>query len=149
VFRTLSVIATFAALSFVTAADPPAGHHDDHFMQCAKACDDCARSCDACTTHCAKMVADGKKDHLATLATCQDCATACQAASCVTARKGPFAGLMCTACADACKRCGDECEKFKDDPMMKACADECRKCEKACRDMVRHTAGKDEHGEKK
>ncbi len=144
-FRTLSVIATLAALSFLTAADPPAAHkhdkHDDHYMQCAKACDDCARECDACSTHCAKMVADGKKAHLVTLATCQDCATFCRAASSIAARKGPFAGLMCTACADACKRCGDECDKFKDDPMMKACADECRKCEKACRDMVRHTAG--------
>lgn len=140
-FRTLSVAATLVVLSFVTAADPPAAHkHDDHFMQCAKACDDCARECDACSTHCAKMVADGKKEHLTTLHTCQDCATFCRAASGIAARKGPFAGLMCTACADACKRCGDECEKFKDDPMMKACADECRKCEKACRDMVRHTA---------
>ncbi len=45
---------------------------------------------------------------------------------------------MCTACADTCKMCGEECEKLKDDPMMKECADECRKCEKACREMVKH-----------
>src|SRR5688500_717418 len=83
--------------------------HDSHYMDCAKACHDCARICDACGTHCAKMVADGKKEHLKTLQTCQDCATFCSAAACITARKGPFSDLICKSCADACKRCGDAC----------------------------------------
>jgi hypothetical protein len=115
--------------------------HDEHggaFMECAKACDDCARSCDACGAHCAKLLADGKKEHLKTLATCQDCATMCSAASCIVARHGPFSHTICTACADACKQCGDACDKFKNDDMMKRCADECRKCEKACRAMLKH-----------
>jgi len=134
------------AAAFALSADPTApGHHDDHFMACAKACDDCARMCDSCGAHCAKMIADGKKDHLTTLQTCQDCATTCSAASCITARSGPFADLICTACAEACKRCGDACEKHKDDAKMKACADECRKCEKACRDMIKDTS----HADKK
>lgn len=137
-------VLTFAA-AFALSADPAPGHHDEHHMACAKACDDCARMCDACGAHCVKLVADGKKDHLTTLQTCQDCATACSAASCITARSGPFADLICTACAEACKRCGEACDKHKDDPKMKACADECRKCEKACRDMLTHAG----HAEKK
>jgi hypothetical protein len=115
------------------------GGHAAAFEQCAKACDDCARVCDQCSAHCAKLLADGKKEHLKTLQTCQDCATICSAASCVVAKGGPFSDLICTACADACKRCGDECDQHKDDPMMKKCADECRRCEKACRDMLQHT----------
>src|SRR5581483_8830580 len=79
-------------------------HHAMAFMECAKACDDCARICDACGAHCADLIANGKREHLTTLQTCQDCATACSAASCVTARTGPFSDLMCTACAEACKR---------------------------------------------
>lgn len=113
--------------------------HKQAFMDCAKACDDCARICDACAAHCAQMVANGEKNHLNTLQTCADCATFCSAASRIVARQGPFSDLICTSCADACKRCGDACEQFANDPMMKECAEECRKCEKACRDMLKHT----------
>lgn len=112
--------------------------HGGAFMECAKACDDCARTCDACAAHCAKLIAGGKSQHLVTLQTCADCAAVCKAASCITARKGPFSDAICTACAEACKRCGDACEKFKDDEMMRQCAQECRRCEKACRDMLKH-----------
>lgn len=121
-----------------TAQPGSPGGHDAAFEQCSKACDDCARVCEQCAAHCARLLADGKKEHLKTLQTCQDCATVCSAASCVVARKGPFSDLICTACADACKRCGDACEPHAADPMMKRCADECRRCEKACRDMLRH-----------
>jgi hypothetical protein len=106
-----------------------------YFLVCAKACDDCARICEMCSAHCAKLVADGKKEHLATLKYCQDCAAVCDAASRITARDGPMAGLIALACADACKRCGDECEKHSNDPIMKRCAEECHACEKACREM--------------
>jgi hypothetical protein len=115
------------------------GGHDAAYEQCAKACNDCEQICAACATHCADLLAQGKKEHLKTLATCRDCATTCAAAAKIVAGKGPFSDLICTACADACKRCGDACDQFKDDPMMKKCADECRKCEKACRDMLQHT----------
>jgi hypothetical protein len=105
------------------------------FFVCAKACDDCARHCEMCVAHCAKLVADGKKEHHHTLQLCQDCAAICQAASRVTAKDGPMSDLIVASCADACKRCGDACEKHAGDPIMKRCADECRKCEKACREM--------------
>jgi hypothetical protein len=136
-FRLLVLVfplAVFAGPATVVEAD----HDHDHYMKCAKACDDCGRVCDACAGHCAIMLADGKKDHFTTLQTCADCATACKAASCIVARQGPFSDLICTACADACKRCGDACDKFKSDQMMKECADECRKCEKECRQMLKH-----------
>jgi hypothetical protein len=121
--------------------------HHGPFIDCAKACDDCARSCEACSTHCAHLITEGKKDHAHTLHTCQDCATACSAASAITARHGPFFDLICTACAEACKRCGEACAKHSDDEMMKACAEECTKCEKACREMLKH-AGHEERESK-
>jgi hypothetical protein len=116
--------------------------HSKHYMDCAKACDDCARICDACAAHCIKMVADGRKEHLRTARSCCDCAVVCRAAASITAHMGVYSETICTACADVCKRCGEECEKFKDDDMMKKCAEECRNCEKACREMLKHvTAG--------
>jgi hypothetical protein len=137
----MAVCAVLALAVPLTADDKKADPHAAHagpMMECAKACDDCARNCEACGSHCAKLIADGKKEHLHTLRTCQDCATHCSAAANITARHGPFADLICTACAEACKRCGEACTKHSDDEMMKKCADECHKCEKACRDMVAH-----------
>jgi len=124
------------------AAEEKAGdsHHMQAFDQCAKECSDCQRACDSCAHHCAHMIASGKKEHLSSLQTCQDCATHCSAAACIMSRKGPFSDLICTACAEACARCGKECEKFPDDQHMKACAEECRKCEKACREMLKHAS---------
>lgn len=111
--------------------------HKEMFDTCAKACDECKRICDACARHCVMQVAEGKKEHLRTVQTCQDCASFCATASCIMARQGPFAGLICQGCAEACNRCGKECERFND-PMMKDCARECRECEKACREMLKH-----------
>lgn len=133
---TLTLAITAFVLNVGLGADDK---HAGALEECAKACNDCQRICDMCATHCAKLIADGKKDHLTTLQTCQDCATVCSAAAGIVARKGPFSDTICSACAEACKRCGDQCDKFKDDLMMKKCADECRKCEKACREMLKHT----------
>lgn len=116
------------------------GEHHEAFLACAKACSDCQRACDMCSTHCAHQIADGKKEHLATLTTCQDCADFCSVAAQIVSRGGPFAALICEACAEACARCAKECEKFPKDKHMAMCAEECRKCEKACRAMVKHTA---------
>jgi len=107
------------------------------FLVCAKACDDCARMCETCSSHCARLLTEGKKEHQITFQLCQDCAAVCDAAGRITAKDGPMSQLICAACADACKRCGDECEKHADDPMMKHCALECRKCEKVCREMIK------------
>jgi hypothetical protein len=129
----VATVALFAGISF-------ADEHHEAFEKCAKACTDCQRECDHCAAHCAKMLAEGKKDHLKTLRTCQDCATHCAAAAGIVARMGPFSDLICTACAEACARCGKACERFPDDKHMKRCAEECFRCEKACREMLKHTA---------
>lgn len=122
--------------------------HNEGLQACAKACSDCQRECDVCSTHCGHLLVEGKKDHMMTLMTCQDCADICAAASQVTARGGPFSGIICQSCADACAACAKECEKFPDDEHMAACAKECRKCEKACREMAKH-AGHAKHTEGK
>ncbi len=123
--------------------DAKVEHQEHHgmMMACAKACSDCQRECDMCGHHCATMLAEGKKDHLASLATCQDCATICSASACIVARMGPFSQTVCQACAECCAKCAKECEKFPKDEHMKKCAEECRKCEKECAMMVKHMGG--------
>jgi hypothetical protein len=114
-------------------------HHglSDAHEECAEACNDCQVKCDACATHCAEQLAAGHKEYLTTLNTCRDCADFCSTAAQIVARSGPFAGLICKGCADACQRCGKECDKF-DHKMMQDCAKECFLCEKACREMLKH-----------
>lgn len=139
-FDPASLFALTGVFMVATISSVADHEHDAAFQECAKACDDCARQCDACAAHCAKLVANGHQEHLKTLATCADCAAICQTASSVMARQGPFADVICTACLEACRRCGEACEAFKDDEMMRACAEECRRCEQACREMLTHLA---------
>ena len=116
-------------------------HHMEHnamMQECAKACSDCQRACDLCSTHCAHLMADGKKEHLASLMNCQDCATCCAACAQICARGGPHSALMSDCCAKSCDQCAKSCEAFPDDKHMKACAEECRKCEKVCKAMAKH-----------
>jgi hypothetical protein len=116
--------------------------HGGVYEECAKACNACQLECDQCATHCAQLIVAGKKEPQTTLHPCLDCATHCSAAARIVAQRGPFSDTICTACAEACKRCGDQCNKFRDDPVMKQCADECYRCEKACRDMLKHKIGR-------
>lgn len=135
----LSAIALSAVGSGLQAQDKKEHpEHDDMLMSCGKACSDCQRLCDMCATHCSHLLATGKKEHAATLATCQDCGDYCAAAARIVSRGGPFASLVCEGCAEACGKCAKQCEQFPDDKHMKMCAEECRRCEKACREMAKH-----------
>lgn len=136
----LSAVAAATALKTSLRADEPQQHSghagQSEHMECAAACSDCQRECNSCATHCATQLKAGSAKHAATLATCQDCADVCVAAAQIVSRGGPFAELICKACADACAQCAKECKKFPDDQHMKKCAQECLECEKACRAML-------------
>jgi hypothetical protein len=113
------------------------GTHSAVMEKCIKACTDCAKECDMCITHCTRLLAQGHKEHLHSARTCADCAEFCVAAARMTARHGPFMGLMCDACAKACDGCAAACEKHPNDEMMRRCAKACRDCAAACREMVK------------
>jgi len=130
----VTLLGLFAICGIAAVADSPM-HEAGPYADCAKACGQCAMVCDACTAHCAKMLANSQREHLATLQTCQDCASICGTSACIMARTGPFSADICKTCAEACKKCGEQCEQISNDDMMKHCAEQCRKCEKACRDM--------------
>jgi hypothetical protein len=119
--------------------EPKAGHeHAAHFMQCAKACADCMRECESCARHCARLISEGKKDHMLTLGTCADCGDICATAAKIVSRPGPLSVTICESCAKACDMCGAACEKFSSDEHMTRCAKACRDCATACREMIKH-----------
>ncbi|HQU42186.1 MAG TPA: hypothetical protein PK867_05215 [Pirellulales bacterium] len=111
-------------------------HHAQPTGQCAAECAACQQACDSCEAHCLDLLSEGNKAHRETLQTCLDCAEICAAADQIVSRGGPFSGLICRACADACARCAAACERFPDDQHMSQCAQECRKCQNACETML-------------
>ncbi len=140
------VAAGLAGMAAATLPNPlKADEHEHHashdhdrsvFEKCAAACSECQRECNSCANHCAMMLKQGHSKHATTLATCQDCADMCVAAAQIVSRRGPFAELICKACADACAKCAEACKKFPDDKHMAECAKVCLECEKACREML-------------
>ncbi|HZY86307.1 MAG TPA: four-helix bundle copper-binding protein [Gemmataceae bacterium] len=121
---------------------PPKEHAHNAYADCAKACAVCMLNCDACFHHCARLVSEGKKDHVASMNLCNDCGEVCATAGRVTARQGPLAVPVCQACAKSCDTCAASCAKFPDDKHMTQCAKACRDCAKACRAMVEHAGHK-------
>ena len=129
--------ASLIALGGVEAFAGQSGHHmDKTHEECLKACADCAKSCEMMFHHCFKLTAQGEKGHAKSAQIALDCADFCGLSAKLIARMSPMMAISCTACAEACKKCGDECSK-SDMAEMKECAEVCRKCEQSCREMAK------------
>src|SRR4051812_7994110 len=95
---------------------------------CVQACFDCAQACTACADACL-----GERD-TTMLTKCirldLDCADLCGATGRILSRQTAFDKTMATAalqaCAQACKLCGDECERHGQHGM-----EHCRICAQA------------------
>jgi hypothetical protein len=112
------------------------GHNDKAHDECLKACNSCADQCAATFHHCVREVASGKKEHAGALRFVADCEGFCRFSASIVARQSPFMAYACSACANICRDCAGECDKF-DAPTMKDCAKACRACETSCRTMVK------------
>jgi hypothetical protein len=100
---------------------------DEFALRATEACFDCAQACVACANACLA------EESLAELRHCirvnLDCAVVCSAAG-VLGIRGTISDetlimeMMFGLCAEACRRCGDEC--------LRIFAEFCRCCAKAC-----------------
>ncbi len=112
----------------------------DKLVACIEACDDCAQACTACADACLseQQVADLVKCIRQNL----DCADVCQTTGRVLSRQTEYDATVTRsvlqACAQACKTCGDECERHASMGMehCRVCAEACRRCEQACNDLL-------------
>ncbi len=141
-----ALLAVVGSVITIVATDPrPAAAKspkDDIYAPCAKACADCEKKCTACNKHCAGMIRAGMKEHERSYRLSADCRELCASAAKIVARRGPLSVAVCTACAEACEKCGAECGKYPDMTEMKACAVSCDVCAKACRTMIAQLKGK-------
>ena len=113
-----------------------AGTLDKSHQECLNACVECARSCEMMFHHCFKLTAQGHQEHAKAAQIALDCAEFCGLSAKLIARMSPLMAISCSACAEACKKCGDECAR-SEMAEMKACAEICRKCEQSCREMAK------------
>jgi hypothetical protein len=112
----------------------------DVLVRCIAACSDCEQACTQCADDCLS------EQNVQDLAKCirlnLDCADICASTARVVSRQTEYDANLTRpigqACAQACKSCGDECEKHAKHGMEHChiCAEACRSCERACEELL-------------
>lgn len=99
----------------------------------------CSQACTACADACLRedMVAELRR----CIRTDLDCADICATTGRILSRHTEFdtavARAQLTACIQACKSCGDECERHSTHhEHCRVCADACHACEQACAELL-------------
>lgn len=106
---------------------------------CIEACGACAQACVLCADACLA------EPSVAELTSCVrsnlDCADLCEITQRVLSRRTgedeTLARALLKACAEACRLCGEECERHAGHhEHCWVCAETCRRCESACRELL-------------
>lgn len=106
----------------------------EEMLNCGQVCTSCADACLA-------------EEHVSMLVQCirldMDCADLCFTTARIATRRAggnvEVIAPLLTACIEACRRCGDECERHAREMDMehcRICAEACRRCEQACTDAL-------------
>ena len=119
------------------------GSTNDALLRCIEECYACAQSCTACADAC--LGEDMVKDLTQCIRLNLDCADICAAAGAIASRRtGSDEQVIVKtleACAAACRRCGDECERHaKMHEHCGICARACRSCAESCDAAIRSIA---------
>jgi hypothetical protein len=108
-------------------------------IACIEACFDCAQSCTACADAC--IGEPDVEELLRCITLCQNCSDVCVATGRVLSRQTEFvsevARSILTACLEACRMSGEECERHAPHhEHCRVCREVCRLCEQACEDAL-------------
>lgn len=114
-------------------------------VECIQACFDCAQTCTACADACLG------EQQVQMLVRCirlnLDCADVCDTTGRMLSRQTEpdmtVLQAQLQACMQACRSCGDECERHAQHMNMehcRVCAESCRRCEEACNRMLQGAA---------
>lgn len=108
---------------------------------------DCAQTCTMCADAC--LGEEMVKQLVRCIRFNLDCAAICETTGAVLSRQTEpdwsLISAQLTACARACKVCGDECQHHADmHEHCRICAEACRHCEQLCNQLLQsipsHTA---------
>jgi hypothetical protein len=111
----------------------------DPLAACIDACFDCAQSCTACAD--ADLGEPDVETMIACIALCHNCGDICISTGRVLTRQTEFVPELVRAalqsCLEACRLCGDECERHAEHhEHCRICQEVCRVCERACADAL-------------
>ncbi len=117
----------------------PTSADRDTLLRCIDDCFDCAASGISCADAC--LGEDDVRDLVRCIRRCLDCADVCDTAGRVVTRQTePDFGLIrlaLEACVEACRVCGEECERHADrHEHCRICGATCRRCEQSCNDLL-------------
>ncbi|WP_435107416.1 four-helix bundle copper-binding protein [Nocardiopsis synnemataformans] len=112
---------------------------EEKVRSCIEACGACAQACVLCADAClgeravAELVACVRLD--------MDCADVCESTQRVLSRRtgedDTLVRVLVKACAEACRLCGEECDRHAaQHEHCWVCAEACRRCECACRELL-------------
>jgi hypothetical protein len=126
-------------ISMIRTHPQVGGDADVGLARCIEACFDCARTCISCADAClAEVGADHLKNCIRLDLDCADiCAATAKIASRRTGNNVTTLRALLAACAEACRVCGEECERHGEmHGHCRICSAACRHCEKLCRDVA-------------
>jgi hypothetical protein len=117
----------------------PRATANEALVRCIDECFACAQTCTSCADAC--LAEEQVQELLRCIRLNLDCADVCDATGRVLTRQTTFepqlARNMLEACAEACRVCGEECERHGGHhEHCRVCAEACRRCQQACEDLL-------------
>jgi hypothetical protein len=113
------------------------GRMNDALIRCIEECYSCAQICTSCADAC--LAEEMVKDLIHCIRLNLDCADICNVTGRIATRctgsDREMIRRMLDVCAEACRRCGEECERHAEKQ------EHCRICAKACRNCVQACEG--------
>ncbi|CAN5643749.1 four-helix bundle copper-binding protein [soil metagenome] len=114
------------------ALSGPLSEAIDQLLACAASCAICAEAC---------LHEDDPRSQVDCISSNSDCADVCMATARVLGRASAglsaMARLQVEACIEACRTCGDECDRHASHMEHCAiCRDACRECERLCQALL-------------
>ena len=122
---------------------PGDAHPASKMDECINNCELCHRTCTVTLGYCLSQ--GGQHAEQAHIRLLLDCIQICQTSADFMLRGSTLHGLTCGVCAEVCRRCAEDCERFgTGDFQMQQCALMCWQCSRSCQemaDMMHSTSG--------
>jgi hypothetical protein len=99
--------------------------------ECINNCLECHAVCEETAAYCLE-IGNTQPKHIRLLL---DCAEICQTSANYMLRGSELHNRICSACAEICERCYQECNRQSNDSKMQYCAEVCRRCADSCKQM--------------
>ena len=115
------------------------GEADAVLIRCIELCYECAQTCISCADAC--LAEETVRELTQCIRLNLDCADVCTATGVVGSRRTGSNELVLASlletCMEACRLCGDECDRHaQQHDHCAICAETCQRCEIACRNAV-------------